>query len=304
VQSVPRLGLGCAWRVELGPWLERSPSLQFLELHAEGLSTLETYNADDPLPDSMQRLLDRGVPAVLHSVTLNLGGAARPSAERLAAFARAAERIKAPLMGDHLCFVRAGGLESGHLLPLPRTRSALEIAVENVKIAKDSLPCAFAVENVASTFQWPERDNELDEAAFLSEVLERTDTLLLLDLANLVVNMHNHGWAPEKILDRLPLERIAYVHMAGGTIEDGLAVDSHAHPLWKRALELLEELSARVEPNGYLIERDDRFDSYSEQDLNRELDSVAAAVGRGASRRRAGSPVPLEGSHAGHVLRS
>jgi uncharacterized protein (UPF0276 family) len=90
--------------------------------------------------------------------------------------------------------------------------------------------------------------------------------------------------------------------MAGGFVQDGIAIDSHSDPVWKRALDLLEEVSARVEPNGAMLERDDNYAAFSETDLNRELDGIAAAIARGASRRRAGTSIRLEGSHDGHVL--
>ena len=39
------------------------------------------------------------------------------------------QRLKAAVISEHVCFVRAGGLESGHLLPVPRTEAALEVLV-------------------------------------------------------------------------------------------------------------------------------------------------------------------------------
>jgi uncharacterized protein (UPF0276 family) len=300
VDRIPRLGLGCAWRGQLADALARRTSIEFIELHAENWFAAETPAANDPLPESIEQLKMRGAIVVPHSVTLDLGGAAGPDPRRLDMLAELAERVGAPLVSDHVCFVRGGGLEAGHLLPLPRTRESLAILVENIAEAKDRLPVPLAIENIASVFQWPE--NEMDEATFIAEALERTDSLLLLDLANVVCNEKNHGWDPIAFLDKLPLERLAYIHMAGGFVQDGIAIDSHSDPVWKRALDLLEEVSARIEPNGAMLERDDNYAAFGEADLNRELDGIAAAMARGAARRRAGSSVRLEGSHDGHVL--
>ena len=130
----------------------------------------------------------------------------------------------------------------------------------------------------------------MDEAIFLAEALERADALLLLDVANVYANARNHGWDPLEYLDRLPLERLAYVHVAGGVERGGLYHDSHAHPVPAEVLGLLEELSARVAVPGVLLERDDRFPPDAE--IVAELDAIAAAVERGAARREAAHVSP------------
>src|SRR5262249_21028984 len=146
--------------------------------------------------------------------------------ERLASLAALAERFGAPLVSEHVAFVRGGGRETGHLLPLPRTRDALEVLVANVRAAQVVLPVPLALENVATLLEWP--DAEMDEVAFLTEVLERTNSLLLLDAANVYANARNHGYDPVAFLEGLPLDRIAYVHVAGGVDRDGLYHDTHA----------------------------------------------------------------------------
>src|SRR5262249_37416215 len=157
---------------------------------------------------------------VPHGVSLSLGGAEPPDPSRLEALGRLAERLGAPLVSEHLAFVRAGGLESGHLLPLPRTREALEGVVGNVRRAQAALPVSLALENIAHLFEWP--GGEMGEADFLAEVLERADVLLLLDVENVYANARNHGFDPLAFLERLPLKRLAYVHVAGGVLKHGL----------------------------------------------------------------------------------
>lgn len=271
---VSPLGLGIGWRPELALSIDRRRDLGFIELVAEDIA------ANAPLPEPIEQLRRRGVVVIPHGVTLSLGGAEPLDCRRLDHLARLAERVNAPLVSEHLAFVRAGGHESGHLLPLPRTREAVDIVIENVRQAQRVLPVPLALENIATLFDWPHP--EMDEAAFVTEILERTDALLLLDLENVYANIRNHGGDAWKFLDQLPLDRLAYVHVAGGIERDGIYHDTHAHDVPAGVLDLVSELCVRVSVPGIMLERDDHFPSPN--DLNDELDRIADAMAGGAER--------------------
>jgi hypothetical protein len=287
-QGVAHLGLGIGWRPEIALTIDRRRDLGFIELLAED------FFSDDRLPVPVDQLRDRGVRIVPHGVSLSLGGAERIDRGRLDALARLARRVNAPLVSEHIAFVRGGGIESGHLLPLPRTRQAVELVVANVKEAKAALDVPLALENIASLFEWP--GAEMDEAKFLAEVVEQADVMLLLDIANVYANSRNHGYDPRQLLDRIPLDRIAYVHVAGGVERDGLYHDTHTHGVNRGVLELLAELCARKAIPGVMLERDDAFPSDAE--LNAELDAIAAAATNGErpeSNRHTPCAVRVEG---------
>jgi uncharacterized protein (UPF0276 family) len=216
----------------------------------------------------------------VHGVSLSLGGAEPPDPDRLALLADLARRTGAPLVSEHVAFVRGGGLEAGHLLPVARTRESLELLVENVAAAQAALPAPLVLENIAALVEWP--DAELREADFLAELLERTGCGLLLDLSNVLANARNHGLDPLAYLDRLPLGRLAYVHLGGGEEREGVYHDTHAHPLQRGSLDLLEELAARVVVPGAMLERDDDFPAAAE--LSAELEAIREAAERGAAR--------------------
>ena len=273
--TAPLGGVGIGWREELAGFVARRPGLGFAEVVAESL------HADRPLPPGLEELRRRGVPVVPHGVRLSLGSADEPDPARVRHLAALAERLEAPLVSEHVAFVRGGGLEAGHLLPVPRTRQALDVLAHNVRLAQAELGVPLALEHVAALLEWPAP--ELDEAAFLTELLDRTGAWLLLDVANLYANARNHGGDPPAFLDALPLERIAYVHVAGGVERDGLYHDTHAHPTPPAVLELVAELCARRDPPGVMLERDDDYPP--EAELAAELDAIAAAVDRGRARR-------------------
>jgi uncharacterized protein (UPF0276 family) len=269
-----QLGRGAGWRPQLDAALARADGLGFLEVVAESIGAHD-------LPAGVAAALGRGLQVVPHGVSLSLGGAERPDRARLAHLASVAERVGAPLVSEHIAFVRADGRESGHLLPVPRTYEALEILCENVAIAQDVLPVPLALEHVAALVQWPRA--EMDEATFVRELIERTGALLLLDLSNLYANAHNHGYDAHESLVRFPLDRIAYVHVGGGRFRDGVYHDTHADPVVPGVLELVEELFALTDAPGVLLERDDDFPP--EAELVAELRAIADAVRRGSEHR-------------------
>ncbi|MEV6314303.1 DUF692 domain-containing protein [Streptomyces sp. NPDC051776] len=272
-----KLGTGIGWRPEIAGTVAELPGLDWVEVVAENI-------CPGHLPEPLRRLRERGTTVIPHGVSLGLGGAERPDPERLASLAERAQALGAPLVTEHIAFVRAGGaltasprLEAGHLLPVPRTRDALDVLCENVRIAQDALPVPLALENIAALISWP--GEEMSEGQFLAELVERTGVRLLIDVANLHTNHVNRGEDPAKALDELPVEAIAYVHVAGGVEKDGVWHDSHAHPVTRPILDVLAELRTRVDPPGVLLERDEDFPAAEE--LGDELAAIRAVLEAG-----------------------
>ncbi|MEU0433504.1 DUF692 family multinuclear iron-containing protein [Streptomyces sp. NPDC006290] len=293
-----RLGTGIGWRPEIAEAVERMPGIDWVEAVAENV-------CPGHVPESLLRLRERGVTVVPHGVSLGLGGADRPDESRLVALAERAEALGSPLVTEHIAFVRAGGpltasplLEAGHLLPVPRTRDALDVLCANVRAAQAALPVPLAVENIAALISWP--GEEMTEGQFLYDLVDRTGVRLLIDVANLHTNHVNRGEDPAKALDELPVEAIAYVHVAGGFERDGVWHDSHAHPVPRPVLDILADLASRVSPPGVLLERDENFPEPAE--LERELTAIrrtleSAGAATGATER--GTAVLAGSSEAG-----
>ena len=252
-------GIGIGWRRELDVSIARMPGVDFVEVVAENVCPCH-------VPASLSMLHESGVPVIPHGVSLSLGGTEPLDREKLERLASLAEEFGSPLVSEHVAFCRAGGMEAGHLLPVPRTRAALDVLVGNIAEARAALPVPLAVENIAPLLSWPE--DELTEAQFLSELTERTGALLVLDVANLHTARVNLGLDPVATLDALPLERVAYVHVAGGVLRDGVWHDTHAHPVPPEVLDILAALADRAGGTGTLpgvmLERDDDYPPDSE----------------------------------------
>ena len=145
---------------------------------------------------------------------------------------------------------------------------------DHVREAQQTLPVPLALEHVAALFEWP--DAEMDAPDFLCRLLEATGCLLVLDVANLHADAVNFGRDPLVMLDRLPLERVAYVHVAGGVARDGVWHDSHAAPVPDAVFALASELAARRPGLRVPARTDDNWPPAGE--IEAELDRLADAV--------------------------
>ncbi|ONH29205.1 DUF692 domain-containing protein [Pseudofrankia asymbiotica] len=272
-------GFGVGWRPELAAALAERADLGFVEVIAENVP-LDRHGRQ---PRTASTPTDLGLPVVAHGIGLSLGGGEPPDPSRLRRLAAVAEAVGAPLVSEHIAFVRADGHEAGHLLPIPYTRDALEVLVANVRVACAELPVPLALENPGALLRWP--DDELTPADFLAELVERTDALLLVDVANLHGDTINHGLDPAATFDRLPWSRVAYLHVAGGVIRDGRYHDTHLHPVGPEQLALLAEAVRRLPPGqaAYLLERDGHYPPVAE--FHAECDRVVATATH--SERRA-----------------
>ncbi|MBF8190696.1 DUF692 family protein [Nonomuraea sp. K274] len=141
-----------------------------------------------------------------------------------------------------------------------------------MQAVQDRLGRPFLLENI--TYYVDPRGG-LSEPQFITEVLERSDCGLLLDLNNLALNAINHDFDAQEFLAEIPLERVIQVHLAGngpGASAGGMLLDSHDAPVGDDVFHLLRVLAERNPPQGVLIERDDRFpDDFQEimDDLTR-----------------------------------
>jgi uncharacterized protein (UPF0276 family) len=224
-------GVGIGWRPEIAGFVAGLPGLRFTEVVAESVP------AHGELPSGLAELRGRGVAIVPHGVRLSLGGADPVEPARVQHLAEVADRLGAPLVSEHIAFVRAAGIEAGHLLPLPRSREAVDAVVANVRRTRAALDVPIALEPIAC----------------------------------------NRGTDPAALFDRVPLDRIAYVHVAGGAEHDGLYHDTHTDAVPRPVLDLLADLCARHRPPAVMLERDGDYPPAAE--LRDELDAIAKASG-------------------------
>lgn len=261
--------MGLGWRRELAADLLASPEVvDFVEVVAESCYVQAKLRREAVA-------LSRLWPVALHGVKLSLGSAEGLDDERARQLGALARELRPPVISEHVAFTRGRSREIGHLTPLPRTREAVAVVARNVARARRFLPdVPLLLENVAATFGWP--DDEMDEASFYQEVVAATDCALLLDLGNLWANAINEGLDPHEVLRRMPLERVAMVHLAGGEWDHGFYLDTHAAPVGEPVLGLLGALTRWRGPVPVLLERDAGFGPF--EALRGELERIREVV--------------------------
>jgi uncharacterized protein (UPF0276 family) len=251
------LGLGVGLRApHLRHLLAERPEVGWFEIISEN------YLVDGGAPlRNLDRVLEH-YPVVQHGVGLSLGSAQGVDREHLRRLKALARRTGTPWLSDHLSWGSVDGTFTHDLLPMPYTWEAVACTVENLRVAQDVLEVPLVVENVSSYAEF--RDAEMTEWQFVSEVLERADVGLLLDVNNVYVSSVNHGFDPYEYLASLPHHRVAQLHLAGHARHEGYIIDTHDAPVADPVWALYERALALAGPTPTLLEWDAKLPGFDE----------------------------------------
>ena len=102
------------------------------------------------------------------------------------------------------------------------------------------------------------------EWEFLSEVVERADCGVLLDVNNIYVSSRNHGFKALDYVEGIPHERVAQIHIAGHTRFEKYILDTHDHPVLPPVWKLYHRAIQLAGDTATLLEWDDRIPSFDE----------------------------------------
>ena len=277
--AADRVGLG--WRGELAAGIVANLAhIDVLEVIAD-----DYYGATRASVAAL-RSLARQVPVSLHGVGMGLASSIPAEPRRLHAMARLMREVQAESWSEHLSFVRAGGVEIGHLAAPPRTPRSAAGAIANIGLATRIVGSAPLMENIATLIAPPA--STLDEAEWLAHIADGAQVPLLLDLHNLYANAVNFGQNAEQSLLRLPLARVAAVHLSGGhwiAAPDGSRrlLDDHLHDVPPAVFDLLSVLARHApQPLTVIVERDGNYPSFGHVLGQLELARAALRAGRNA----------------------
>jgi uncharacterized protein (UPF0276 family) len=245
------------------------PAVDWLELLSENFMVA----GGKPL-DWLDRLCER-YPVALHGVSMSIGGCDPLDSGYLDALKALQRRTRACWISDHLCWTGVDGRNLHDLMPLPFTEEAVRHVAARVRHVQDHLGMQLLLENVSSYAAC--RGDRMPEWAFLAAIAEEADCAILLDVSNVYVSAHNHGFDPHAYLAALPAARVRQIHLAGHSRQGRLLIDTHDAPVCEAVWQIYAAALARFGEVPTMIERDDNIPPLAElvDELGRARDIAA-----------------------------
>jgi len=271
IKQLPRLGVGIGYRHPFkGDLFLNRSAVDFLEI------TADHFLDGGPQAQADLQLLAEHFTLIPHGLCLSLGSAEGLNEEYLQRLANLVQQVDPPWWSEHIAFTQAGGVDIGHLTPLPFTHEALDAFCENVRRATSVIERPLILENITYHMKMP--GAEMTEPEFLRAIVERTGCGLLLDVTNLYTNAVNHGYDLEDVLDALPLDAVVQLHFVGGHWDGDVLIDSHSSATPPEVWSVLQQVVERGNVKGVILERDEHIPPFAE--LRDELDKAKAICNR------------------------
>ncbi|SFK52003.1 hypothetical protein SAMN05216302_100852 [Nitrosomonas aestuarii] len=208
-------------------------------------------------------------PFICHGLSLSIGGPSPLDEAFLQRLKRFLRTHQIHCYSEHLSYCS----DDGHLydlLPIPFTEEAVHYVAGRIRRVQEILDQRIAIENV-SYYAAP--GQQMAEIEFLNAVLEEADCDLLLDVNNTYVNSINHRYDAEVFMQKIPANRIRYMHIAGHYNEAAdLLIDTHGADVIDPVWSLLEKSYQQFGVIPTLLERD--FNIPSLQTLELEVNRI------------------------------
>ena len=221
--------------------------------------------------------LDRAAadfPLSCHGLSLSLGSSEDLDADFLSRLKSFLDTYQVQIYSEHLSYTKSQNAHLYDLLPIPFREDAVNHVVDRIRQVQDFLERPLAIENVS---YYTPVAAEMTEIEFVTSIVEKADCKLLLDVNNVYVNAFNHQYDAKQYISQLPLDRVAYIHMAGHEqVAPDLIIDTHGQPIIDPVYELFEWTIQRMDPVPVLLERDYNFDNLDL--LQSELDHLRTII--------------------------
>jgi uncharacterized protein (UPF0276 family) len=253
--GLPDLGVGLGLRtVHYAHIVEAQPEVDWFEILSENYM----QTAGRPL-EWLDEIASR-YPVVMHGVSLSIGSTDPLDRAYLTELGALRDRTKARWVSDHLCWTGVSGKNTHDLLPMPYTEEALLHVAGRVRAVQDFLGAPLALENPSTYVEFAE--GQMKEWEFLARLAEDADCAILLDVNNVFVSAHNHGFDPRDYLAAVPFDRVVQLHVAGHTNHGTHIIDSHIGPVIDDVWRLLGDAWRRAGGASVLLEWDAEIPSF------------------------------------------
>ena len=233
--------------------IQSTGPLGWLEIHAEN------YMGGGGRPIAQLRQLAEKFPFSVHGVGLSIGAEGDLDADHLARIKHLCDWLNPASFSEHLAWSTHDSHFLNDLLPLPYTGKTLARVAAHIDQVQDTIGRQMLLENPSNYLAFSESD--MDETAFLAEIVKRTGCGLLLDINNVFVSATNLQTSPQAYIDAFPLHAVGEMHLGGHDEDEDetgapLLIDSHGKAVVDPVWALLDYTLAKSGPKPLLIEWD------------------------------------------------
>ena len=252
LNNLPYLGYGLGLRKEhYETVLAEQPEVDWFEIISEN------YMVDGGKPLYYLDRIRELYPMVMHGVSMSIGSTEPLNINYLQKLKTLINRVEPEWFSDHLCWTGVDGINLHDLMPLPYTEEAIQHVVDRITQVQDFMGRQMLLENVSSYVSYGE--SQINEWEFLSEITERADCLILLDINNIYVSAFNHNFDPLTYLNAIPEHRVCQFHLAGHTQQNDIIIDTHDQAISDPVYNLYRAAMQRFGQVSTMIERDDNI---------------------------------------------
>lgn len=193
-------------------------------------------------------------PITCHGLSLSIGSPDELDVDFVKHVKLFLKQYNVKIYSEHLSYSKCDNAHLYDLLPIPFREDAVKHIVERIKQVQDILEMPLAIENVS---YYTPVAAQMKEEDFISAIVTESGCNMLLDVNNVYVNSFNHNYNAKEFIKKLPLNKVAYIHMAGHEqVSDTLIIDTHGQPMIDPVYELFDYAVELIKPVPVLLERD------------------------------------------------
>lgn len=234
---------------------ENPPAIGWLEVHPEN------YFGGGAHHKFLEKARET-YPLSLHAIGLSLGSDQPVREDHLKQFKALIDRYEPFAVSDHASWSASGNAHLNDLLPLPYNKETLERLCSNIARTQDYLGRRMLVENPSTYIAF--KNNEMSESSLMNALAQRTGCGILLDINNIYVQAHNHGFDAYAYLDEIRPDHVGEMHLAGHTESEAggghvILIDTHSRPVKGDVWDLYAYALKRFGVVPTLIEWDQDF---------------------------------------------
>lgn len=184
-----------------------TPDIGWLEVHPEN------FFVDGGIALHILDIVSKSYPLSFHGVGLSLGRSDDLDKKHLKKLKKLIDRYQPAMVSEHVSWSAINGTFMNDLLPLPYTNEAAEVLINHIKETQDFLGRQILVENPSSYLDY--KGSTMPEWEFMNFIAAESGCGILLDINNIYVMAHNHGFDPFYYIDEISKEYVQEMHLAG-----------------------------------------------------------------------------------------